>query len=212
MIKTIIITGGNINIQYMKQYFDENAANYIIVVDRGLEALDTLNIVPTHIIGDFDSVNKELLNKYSNIPMTTLEPEKDFTDTHMAFKLALELNSTEVYVFGGIGSRIDHTLGNIHSMKELLDNNIYCKLLDENNEIQLINKTTVIDKDETYKYISLLPFTDTVTGITLVGFKYSLNNYTMNSDASIGISNEQIDNKATIEVKEGILIIIKSKD
>ena len=66
--------------------------------------------------------------------------------------------------------------------------------------------------DSQYKYISLLPLTTKVTGITLKGFKYLLENGTLKIGESIGVSNEQIEEEAIIEVKKGILVVIKSKD
>lgn len=211
-MKTIVVTGGNIKEDYIEQYFKQNTAKFIIAVDKGLEILDKIAITPTHIIGDFDSINPEILTKYVNIPIYKLNPEKDFTDTHMALELAIELKSTEIYILGAIGSRIDHTIGNIHVMKKALDNNIICKMLDENNEIEIINKSITLMKDKNFKYISLLPLTESVTNITLIGFKYPLKKYLLKIGESIGISNEQIDEMAYIEFDEGLLIVIKSKD
>ncbi len=97
-------------------------------------------------------------------------------------------------------------------MKEALENNIKAVIVDRNNEIQLINKKTIIKKDNKYKYISIIPLTTEVTGVTLKGMKYSLNNYNLKIGNSLGISNEQIEENAEIELSSGILIIIKSRD
>ena len=76
----------------------------------------------------------------------------------------------------------------------------------------LINKSCYIDLDKKYKYVSLIPLTTNVTGVTLKGFKYLLKNATLTIGESVGVSNEQIEKKATIELKEGILICIRSRD
>lgn len=215
MVKTLIVSGGSVNLNFLKTVIEENKFNNIIGSDKGLEALDKCNIKPNYIIGDFDSINSDILNKYLNIKeikIIRLKPEKDFTDTHMALKLAIDLKSTQITIVGGIGTRIDHTMANISILKEALDNNVSCKLLNENNDISLINKSISIIKDSKYPYISLIPLTTLVDGITLKGFKYNLNNAKMKIGQSIGVSNEQIKEKATIDIKEGILIIIKSKD
>lgn len=49
-------------------------------------------------------------------------------------------------------------------------------------------------------------------GVTLEGFKYSLKNATLKVGESLGVSNEQIEPEAMIRIKEGILILIFSKD
>lgn len=93
-----------------------------------------------------------------------------------------------------------------------IEKGIKAKIIDEHNEIELINKETTVKKDDKYKYISIIPLTTEVTGITLKGFKYLLDNYTLKIGNSLGISNEQIENEGKISLKEGILIVIKSID
>ena len=208
----LIITGGNISKTFLQNLLKKNEYNQIIAADRGLEILNKINIKPDYIIGDFDSVNKEILEQYKNVPITYLKPEKDFTDTHMALKLAMEHGAKEITIVGAIGTRFDHSIANIHILKEALENNIEAEIIDEHNRIKLINKDTEIKKDDKYKYISLIPLTTTVNGVTLEGFKYSLEDATLKIGESIGVSNEQIETKATIKIKEGILISIFSKD
>ena len=212
-MKTIIVTGGNVNRNFLEQTLLSYEYNNIIASDKGLEILDKCNIKPNYIIGDFDSINRNILNKYLNdktIKIIELNSEKDYTDTHMALKLAIDIKSTKITIIGAIGSRIDHTLANINILKEALEKNIECNILNENNNIILLNKDITIKNK--YKYISLLPLTTNVVGVTLQGFKYSLTNATLKIGESIGVSNEQIEDKSTIKIKDGILILIKSKD
>lgn len=213
MMRTLIVSGGKIEdniLEKFKQDFD-----YIIASDKGLEVLDKYNIIPKYIIGDFDSIDKNVLNKYidnKDIIIKRLNPEKDYTDTHMALKLAIELKSTSITIIGAIGTRLDHTIANIHILKETLDKDIECRIINSRNEIQLINKKTILELDNNYKYISLIPFTTKVKGVKLKGFKYLLEDATLQIGHSIGVSNEQIEEYAEIDIKEGILVLIKSKD
>jgi len=213
MIKTLIVSGGNVEDYILKNFRHE--FDYIIASDRGLEILDEFNITPNYIIGDFDSIHKKVLDKYINnkdIIIKELNPEKDYTDTHMALKLAIELKSTNITIIGAIGTRIDHTIANVHVLKDALDNNIQCEIIDSRNEIQLINKKTLLKLDNSYKYVSLIPLTTKVEGVTLRGFKYSLKDAALEIGHSIGVSNEQLEDYAEIDLKEGILILIKSRD
>ena len=214
MIRTLIVSGGNVQKDFFNEIYLNNKFDYIIASDRGLEILDKFDIKPNYIIGDFDSIDKKILNKYINtdIEIKELNPEKDYTDTHMAIKLAIELKSKQIIIVGAIGTRIDHTIANIHIIKEALDNNIECKIIDERNEIQLISKKTTLEKDKKYKYVSLIPLTTKVEGVTLKGFKYELFNQTLEIGHSIGVSNEQVEEYAQIDLKKGILILVKSID
>lgn len=213
-MKTLIITGGKINKNFAKKYLKSNKYDIIIAVDKGLETIDYLKLEPQYILGDFDSVNTKILEKYKtqNIKIIKLNPEKDLTDTHSAIDLALEIKSTEITILGAIGTRLDHTMANIHILKQALDKNIKAKIVNEKNEIELINKEIIIKKDDNYKYVSIIPLTTQVTGITIEGMKYIINDYTLSIGDSLGVSNEQIDKEAKISIKTGILVVIKSKD
>lgn len=215
-MKALIVTGGKLEKEFLLKTIKEREFEIIIAVDNGLKILNEININPQHIVGDFDTVKREILEKYKenkSIKIHEFNPIKDNTDTDIAIRLAIELKSGEITIIGGIGTRIDHVLGNIHVLKYALDSNIKCKIIDENNEIQLINKTTILKKkDITKKYISLIPLTEKVENINLKGFKYELKNGTLTIGSSLGISNEISKQEAIIEFDNGILIMINSKD
>lgn len=196
----------------MKNIYGQN----IIAGDKGLEALYQLKIIPNHVVGDFDSVSPEILEFYkkqSQIIFHTFNAEKDNTDTDIALKLAIQLKSSKITILGALGKRMDHAIANIHILKDALEANIPCQIIDEYNRIYLINKEMTLEKDKVYgKYVSLIPLTSTVEGLTLTGFKYPLNHYTLPIGTSLGISNEIITDTAHIEMKNGILIVIESRD
>lgn len=188
----------------------------IIAGDRGLEALYKLKIIPNHVVGDFDSVSPEILEFYKKQPQIifhTYNAEKDNTDTDIALQLAIGLKSSRITIRGALGKRMDHALANIHILKDALEANIPCQIIDEHNRIYLINKEMTLEKDKVYgKYVSLIPLTSIVEGLTLTGFKYPLNHYTLPIGTSLGISNEIIENIAHIKMDKGILIVIESRD
>lgn len=215
-MKTLIVTGGNVEKEFLLKTIIATKFENIIAVDNGLKILNEINIEPNHIVGDFDTVKSEILDLYkadTSIKIHSFNPIKDNTDTDIAIRLAVELKSNQIIILGAIGTRIDHLLGNIHVLKYALDNNIECKIIDENNELQLINKTMILKKKEiNKKYISLIPLTEKVENINLKGFKYELENGTLTMGSSLGISNEIIAEEAIIEFNNGILIMINSKD
>ena len=196
----------------MKNIYGQN----IIAGDKGLEALYQLKIIPNHVVGDFDSVSPEILEFYkkqSQIIFHTFNAEKDNTDTDIALKLAIQLKSSKITILGALGKRMDHAIANIHILKDALEANIPCQIIDEHNRIYLINKEKTLEKDKVYgKYVSLIPLTSIVEGLTLTGFKYPLNDYTLPIGTSLGISNEIIGDIAHIKMDKGILIVIESKD
>lgn len=214
-MNTIIVSGGNVDIEFLNKTLTNFSYDNIIAVDKGLESLYLLKVLPNHIVGDFDSVNKSIFDFYNDkdIPIHKYNPEKDYTDTDIAIKLAISLNSTNITIIGATGTRLDHTIANIHILCGCLEKKISCAIMDPHNKIFLIDSKIELEKSNIYgKYISLIPLTSRVLGVTLKGFKYPLQDYTLKIGESLGISNEIVDNVATIDIKEGILIVIESKD
>lgn len=212
----LIVTGGNVDLDLLNNYYNTNKDSLIIAVDKGLEALYKLNIIPHHIVGDLDSVNQEILKHYNNISCVEVHkymPEKDYTDTDIALKLAIDLHVSSIAILGATGTRIDHILANIHILTYALNSQIPCYILDTNNKISLTDNSIILNKNKIYgKYISLIPLTTSVEGLTLKGFKYPLDNFCLTVGKSLGVSNELIEDTATISLKSGILIVIESKD
>ena len=104
-------------------------------------------------------------------------------------------------------------LGNISLLGIGLEEDVRMELLDANNRIRMTDHSVVLKKKQQYgKYLSLLPYSEKVTGVTLKGVKYPLDNYTMGGFNSLGISNEIVDAEASIELKSGRLLVIESRD
>ncbi len=111
-------------------------------------------------------------------------------------------------IIGAVGSRIDHSLSNIHMLKKLLDNGVKGIILNENNEVSLIRDHILLQREENVK-ISLLPLTQKVCGVTTKGLLYPLKDATLELGKSIGISNEFSCSVAEITTSSGLLLVIK---
>ena len=104
-------------------------------------------------------------------------------------------------------------LGTVRLLGFAMDKGVPCFLVDPNNRTRLIREKTILTKAEQYgKYISLIPLTTQVTGVTLTGFRYPLCGYTLCGFSSIGISNEIVEDKAEIALADGILILVEARD
>ena len=213
---TLIISGVNLNLTFANRYLRNHTFTRIISVDNGLSYVQQLGITPDIIIGDFDTAKKELVDDYkkkSEISYCQLNPEKDATDTEAAIDLAIQYGSLKVVILGAMGGRFDHTLGNLQMLYKLKQHNIKGYLLDEQNKIYVITHGIEIHKEkQSGKYISLLPFTESVSGLTLIGFKYPLKQYDLCCGTSIGVSNEIIDEVGKISFDSGVLVVIESND
>lgn len=211
-----IMTGGSVEPTFVKTYCEEKPVDLWIGVDRGMEALYALQIIPACIVGDFDSVDPAVLSFYqkqNGIDWHVFRPEKDDTDTELAIRQALEREPQEMVIFGGTGTRFDHMLGTLHVTKLALDADVYCEIVDSHNRIYLLKKDTRFQKEEVFgKYISFLPFGAAVKGFTLKGFKYPLEDHVLEPGSSLTVSNELAASEAFVSLKEGIVIVVEARD
>jgi len=215
-MKTIIISGGSLDYDFAAEYVRKWQPDVLIAADKGMQFCYQYQFVPDYVMGDFDSVESSIRDYYQSHPdveMVAFQPEKDDTDTEIAFLKAMEIGSDEVVILGAFGGRMDHCIANIQLLKLAVGKGIRASLADPQNSISLIDQKTVLRKEEQYgKYVSFLPFTDQVTGINLQGYKYPLEQYTMIKGPAIGVSNEMVEDECVVDLKDGILLMIQSKD
>lgn len=212
-MKVIIVSGGNKPSEKLLKSYIEND-DIIIGVDKGCNALFDYNIKPNLILGDFDSIKKEVLDyfKQSDATIEKYKPEKDYTDTDLGYRKAKEIfNAKEILLFGATGSRIDHTLGNIGILFRALKDNIKMEIIDDNNRIYLVNKSSIIKKEEG-KTISFHALSDVVKNFTIKNAKYSLTNYDMTILEPRAICNEFLDKDIEITFDSGIVLVMYTVD
>lgn len=213
-MKTLIISNGELgNLAYIQNIVKEQKP-YIICVDGGLRHASTLGVCPQLIVGDFDSVNRIELKMYKqkNIEFIQLLPEKDETDTQIAIEEAIQRGATEIIMTGVIGTRFDHSYGNIMLLSYLNKKKVKGRIIHTNNIIRLLSVGKHKVVNEQMKTVSLLPFGGDVTIKRITGFKYDVSNLTFVSHIPLGISNEIIKNDAEIDVESGELLMLLAWD
>lgn len=229
-MKAAIVAGGFVEDGFTLNYIREQKFDCLYAVDRGLEFFSRTGLRPDYVVGDFDSVEPLALEACRKawgagtpgqraVEWVVLDPVKDDTDTEHALHMALYGGFQEIHFLGATGSRLDHVLGNIQLLGLCLRSGVKGYLVDAHNRLQLIaGKTGLLREGQFGSYVSLIPYTPRVTGLTLTGFQYPLTDHTMScfylEDAApiSGISNEIVAEEAWIELENGILILVESRD
>lgn len=215
-MKFLIVSGGSLNKEFVTKVVGQGRYDRILAADSGMNALYAATVTPDIIIGDFDSADKKILaffQQNKEIDFCTLNPEKDDTDTEFAIRESIRRGADSITIIGGTGTRLDHVLGNISLLGIGLEEGVRMELLDAHNRICMIDHSVTLKKKEQYgNYLSLIPYNGNVTGVTLKGLKYPLHDYTMGGFNSLGISNEIVDDEASIELTSGQLLVIESRD
>ncbi|TDL72587.1 thiamine diphosphokinase [Neobacillus sp. YX16] len=199
----------------LKEYLGENEV--WVGVDRGVYSLINMNITPKIAFGDFDSVTNEeykVIEKHVKA-MKRYKPEKNETDMELALNWAIKQKPDLIRIFGASGGRLDHFLANVQLLvKPLLeDNHVEIFLIDNQNILSLKGPGSYkMRKRADKKYVSFVPLTLNVKGLTLEGFKYPLKDRHITIGSTLCISNELISDNGTFSFSEGILLVIRSND
>ncbi|MFD2638227.1 thiamine diphosphokinase [Piscibacillus salipiscarius] len=189
--------------------------DYWIGVDEGAKHLYDLGIKTDLVMGDFDSLDSNLIEKIKSNARNVIEfpAIKDETDLELAFIEAINEKPEQVLVFGATGGRLDHAWINVQLMKLFSEHHIDAWLINKQNEMSLkLPGTYDMIQDSLFPYVSFLAYSEKVENLSLKGFKYPLNETTIVQGSSLTISNEWSEKKGTYFFTSGILLVIKSRD
>lgn len=87
--------------------------DYIIAADGGARQCLKLGIRPDLIIGEVDTIDSPMESGLAGIEKISISKGNDATDTEYAISEALKRKYSQVTIVGGVGGRIDHTIGNL---------------------------------------------------------------------------------------------------
>ena len=214
--RCVIISGGSVDDAFALEQMQMIQPEIIIGVDSGLKFLYRNQIMPTHIVGDFDSVDSDVIAFYKNetqVPIREFNPVKDASDTEIALKLAIELGAEEVWILGGTGTRLDHVMANIQMLKSALDAGVKAYILDKNNRISLLENEIVLEKENAYgPYFSVFPLGGSISDFNIKGAKYPLSHHTLQPYDSLCVSNQFLEENVEISFPEGTIILMETRD
>ena len=177
--------------------------DYLLAADSGLTHMQTLGLTPHGIIGDFDSLG------YVPQGAQVFPVEKDDTDSRLAIRKGLELGYRDFLLYGALGGkRLDHTLANLQALRFLADHGARGCLVGKD-----VSVTTVTDGTATFPaaakgILSVFCLGESVTGVTLQGLKYTLENARLTPGFPLGVSNRFLGKEATVTVKNGTLFLL----
>ncbi len=181
----------------------------ILCADGGYDYAKKSCITPDFLIGDFDSLKS---NIPSDIRTITFPSEKDDTDTGLCLKTALQMGCRDILIAGGLGGRFDHSMANIQLMLGAADKTDRIALKDRRNYCTVLRNGELRLPKKEGEYLSVFSLTKESRGVSLSGVKYPLSDYTLTSTFPLGVSNEYKEDFAYIHVKDGVLLIVLSRD
>ena len=208
MEKILIITSYvEGSIEQIRDLINTLSWDYLICADGGYEIAEQLDLKIDLVVGDFDSSSGVVPEHLKTIVAPV---EKDDTDLQLALKKAVEKKPKEIYILGGIGGRVDHTIGNIQNIVNFSTLVDQITLIDPFQSITVQYPGTRVYKGNKNTKFSAFAFTEKVTGVTYKGAYYPLEDYTLDYHVPLGVSNEFLDDEIQVTTKSGILIVVRT--
>ena len=201
----LFVSGGRVpNIDWFKNVASNRK---IFCVDKGIELCRTCELIPNFLIGDFDSADNSAVEwaRSKNLPVEVYPADKDLTDTQLALNRADEIFGEHIALLTGcFGGRLDHlynTLFTCSALRKkifLADEReiVFFVKSDESVAVKFFNKPFAV---------SLLPMTETCTGVTTKNLHWELNNATLTQNFPNATSNRVDSDKIFLSVERGIL-------
>ncbi|WP_028506243.1 thiamine diphosphokinase [Ruminococcus sp. FC2018] len=206
MCDCIIFAGAELNVSN----FDVGSVNdkFVICADKGVLHAHELGIEPDLIVGDFDSLGYKPDNECEII---SFKPEKDDTDLMIAIKEAIKRGKKQIMIYGALGGRLDHTIGNIQALAYAVENCASASLISDSDIAAIYAPGEYEISNKQGFSLSLFSYSENVCGINLSGVKYPLENGCITNSFPIGVSNEITGETAKISFEKGLLLVVMSR-
>ena len=174
----------------------------IIAADGGLKHLHQLQLVPTAILGDFDSLG------YVPQGAQVFPVEKDDTDSMLAIRHGLAACCDQFILYGALdGPRHDHTVANYQALCYLAAHGATGYLIGKDVIVTAIKNSSMVFPAGIEGIFSAFCMGAVAKGVTLEGLKYPLTDGTLDSIFPLGVSNHFTGSAATVTVKDGCVLL-----
>ena len=146
------------------------------------------------------------------VKIIKFDPEKNYTDFELIlheierYQRENSIIFDNIYVFGGLGKRLDMTLNNINLLEEYQNLTFF-----SSNEEIFYKESSFCLKNKKGREISIISLDNLIEKLTLKGFKYEIEDINIERKTSRLVSNIVISNKCFINFKKGKIIVILRK-
>ena len=179
----------------------KNAKN-VICVDNGYELASELNITPSVVIGDLDSVD---INKISKDILIIKDEDQNTNDLEKTLNYCLSKNIRDIILVGATGERDDQNLATILVSLEYIEQ-LNIEILSDLYSIEFVNGERDFEATP-MREISLISM-DKENIITTQGLKYNLEKSKLSSTTH-GISNYSIGKNFSISCLSPLIVFRK---
>ena len=176
-------------------------ATSIICCDGAVNYLNDYGLKHSQIIGDMDSISKELRIKYED-SLIHIE-EQNENDLRKALKWAENNGAKKASILGATGKRDDHSLANIFTLLEF-PSQLKMTIFTDHGKFSVVKDEQKFDSF-TGEQVSLFSADKTIETTTTY-LKYNLNSKKL-TNLYCGSLNESINDVFTLSISHGKILV-----
>ena len=178
--------------------------DFVLACDKGYAYCRREGIVPDLVLGDFDSYHGGLPE---GVPVLRYPVEKDDTDTMLAVRWAAEQGFEAVRLCCCFGGRLDHLLSNVETMHYAVTLGMEAEARDESTYLRILRPGSYTLPYREGQSLSLIALTEQVTGLTIRGAKYEVENAALRKPTTLGQSNAFVTD-VMLSFESGVLALV----
>jgi thiamine pyrophosphokinase len=197
---TVIVADGSFPVHEIPLGYLKNASN-VVCCDGSAESLVKFGIEPDAIVGDMDSLSKELAGRFAG--RIFKDSGQDTNDLTKAVTWCIKMNYSDLVIIGATGKREDHTLGNISLLTEYIED-VNIIMVTDTGIIRPLRGSAEIPSFSGQQ-VSIFAI-DPETEVTSSGLRYPLKK-TKLKNWWIATLNEADGEKFTLEFSNGRVIV-----
>lgn len=211
IMQTLILANGQLHTSNSLLQIAQSS-ELIIAADGGSTHCKKLKCTPHYVIGDLDSIPADLLTSFTDTGVEVLQfpVRKDATDLELAMDFAIEKQADSISLAGLLGGRWDMSFSNIFLLAQKKYRHVKTTIHDEKCVMHILHPGKHVFQTGIKQRVSILPLQGDVENVTLRGFEYPLEQFTIAFGSTIGVSNVTSEPQVEIQHTDGVLLLIFS--
>lgn len=204
MTTCAIVGASEFNADHFREMDAQGAFDFVIAVDGGLTHLESIDRKPDMALGDFDSLG--YIPK--GMRVVRFSSNKSKSDMELALERAKNMRHNDLFVYGGLEGRLDHTLANLQVFAKFSEKGAYVNAIGASTMAAFITGPDTFDLPaQESGIVSVFSLSDESTGVFERGLAYELDDAVLSNRTSLGLSNEFTGEPVLIGVESGTIAV-----
>jgi thiamine pyrophosphokinase len=190
------------------------AADVIVAADGGAQTIDRCGLRPDLVVGDFDSIDLNLLERLRSegVAIEQHPADKDASDAELAIERARGLGADRIVLVGAAGGdRLDHELANVLLLADPRYAGLDLRLVRGASTVRSLHAGGRVELEaRAGDIVTLLPVGGDARGVRTIGLRWALDGATLALGRSRGLSNVVVATPASVQLEQGTLLLVVS--